>query len=91
MFVYGENDPWGAERFEPTFAADSRTYEAPNASHGARVAGLAPADRDAAIATIRRWADLPPLTAAEGAALRKLLGEEPALDVIDRMARRKRR
>src|SRR4029450_6544080 len=53
MFVYGENDPWGAERFEPgPFASDSRVYTAPGANHGARGASLAPADRGAAIARL---------------------------------------
>jgi hypothetical protein len=89
MFIYGETDPWGAERFEPgPFAADSRVYTAPGANHGARVAGLAPADRDAAIATIRRWAGLPPLSAQGVTALRGLLEKEPSLDYVELMSRR---
>jgi len=55
MFVYGENDPWSAERFTPS-GNDSHLYVAPGANHGANISRLAPADRDAATATLRRWA-----------------------------------
>ncbi|GIH80928.1 S28 family serine protease [Planobispora longispora] len=64
MFVYGENDPWGAERFTPS-RNDSHLYVAPGANHGANVSALAEADREAATATLRRWAgvtDAPPVT-----------------------------
>jgi PS-10 peptidase S37 len=92
MFLYGENDPWGAERFEPgPHATDSRVFTAPDANHGARVVDLAPADRDAAIATIRRWAGLPPLAAQGLAALKGRLEEEPSLDYVERMSRIRRR
>jgi PS-10 peptidase S37 len=91
LFIYGETDPWGAERFEPgPFAADSYVYTAPDMHHGANVATLAPADRDAAIATIRRWAGLPPLAARDLVALRGRLAQEPALDYVERMTRRGR-
>ncbi|GAA3445376.1 tripeptidyl aminopeptidase [Planomonospora venezuelensis] len=55
MFVYGENDPWGAERFTPS-RNDSHLYVAPGANHGADIAALAEGDREAATATLRRWA-----------------------------------
>jgi hypothetical protein len=55
MFVYGQNDPWSAERFEPS-RHDSYSYEVPGSNHGARISGL-PADEQAeAIATLERWA-----------------------------------
>ena len=89
LFIYGEHDPWGAERFEPgPIASDSRVYTAPDTNHGARVADLAPADRDAAIATIRRWAGLPPLAAQGLTALQDRFAEEPSLDYVERMSRR---
>ncbi|MBG0829050.1 aminopeptidase [Planomonospora sp. ID67723] len=62
MFVYGENDPWGAERFTPS-RNDSHLYVAPGANHGANIAALAEGDREAATAILRRWAgvaDTPP-------------------------------
>ncbi|MEU4835806.1 S28 family serine protease [Streptosporangium sp. NPDC023615] len=55
MFVYGENDPWGAERFTPS-RNDSYLYVAPGANHGANIAALPEADRVAATETLRRWA-----------------------------------
>jgi hypothetical protein len=55
LFVYGSNDPWGAEPFHPS-PKDSYTYTAPGANHGANIAQLAPADAAAARATVLRWA-----------------------------------
>ncbi len=66
LFVYGENDPWGAERFAPS-RRDSHLYVAPGANHGANIARLAPADSAAATATLRRWAGLPATTGAPDA------------------------
>jgi hypothetical protein len=64
MFIYGENDPWSAERFTPT-RKDSYLYVAPGANHGANVAGLNEADRLAATATLRRWAGVADVTAVQ--------------------------
>jgi hypothetical protein len=55
LFVYGSNDPWGAEPFHPS-NKDSYTYTAPGANHGANIARLTPADAAAARATVQRWA-----------------------------------
>ncbi len=55
LFVYGANDPWGAERFVPS-RHDSHLYVAPGANHGANIAALVPAEADAATAALRRWA-----------------------------------
>nr|WP_083472871.1 S28 family serine protease [Kibdelosporangium phytohabitans] len=57
LFVYGGNDPWGAERFSPS-RRDSYLYTAPGANHGANIAGLVPAERDSATAALRRWANV---------------------------------
>ncbi|WP_043640324.1 S28 family serine protease [Nonomuraea candida] len=59
LFVYGENDPWSAERFTPS-RRDSHLYVAPGANHGASIALLSEADRAAATATLLRWAGAPP-------------------------------
>ena len=61
MFVYGQNDPWGAERFTPS-RRDSALYVAPGANHGANIARLAPDDAAEATATLRRWAGVPATT-----------------------------
>ncbi len=66
MFVYGENDPWGAERFGPGRSArDSYVYTAPGANHGANVAGLVEDQRAKATATILRWAGVAPAAVQE--------------------------
>lgn len=57
MFIYGENDPWSAEKFTPSHR-DSYRYEAPGSNHGASIAKLPAADQTKAIATIKRWADV---------------------------------
>lgn len=68
LFIYGENDPWGAERFAPS-RRDSHLYVAPGANHGANIARLTPAESAEATATLRRWAGLP-ATAPAGDTLR---------------------
>ncbi|MGW6905827.1 S28 family serine protease [Streptomyces sp. NPDC054940] len=66
LFVYGENDPWGAERFRVGAGArDSYVLTAPGANHGARVAGLVDAERNLATARILEWAGV--ASAADGA------------------------
>lgn len=57
IFVYGENDPWGAERFRVDKGArDAHVFTAPGANHGALVAGLVPTERELATARILNWA-----------------------------------
>jgi hypothetical protein len=92
LFIYGENDPWSAEPFEPgPGTLDSYWYTAPGANHGARIASLPDAEQLAAANTVRAWADLPalpeetsPSVRGESAAstLRGLLNATP-LDGID--------
>ncbi|GGO62839.1 S28 family serine protease [Nonomuraea cavernae] len=55
MFVYGQNDPWSAERFTPS-RNDSHLYVAPGANHGANISRLPDAERQAATDTLLRWA-----------------------------------
>ncbi len=58
LFVYGQNDPWSAERFTPS-KRDSALFVAPGANHGANIAKLSPDDSAAATAMLRRWAGVP--------------------------------
>ncbi len=61
MYVYGENDPWGAERFRPGKGThDSYVFTAPGANHGANVAGLKADDKALATARILEWANVAP-------------------------------
>ncbi|SDK97188.1 S28 family serine protease [Streptomyces indicus] len=63
MYVYGENDPWGAERFRPGRGThDSYVFTAPGANHGANVAGLKAEDKALATARILDWAGVAPAT-----------------------------
>ncbi|GAA4519924.1 MULTISPECIES: S28 family serine protease [Nonomuraea] len=64
MFVYGENDPWSAERFTPS-RHDSYLYVAPGANHGANIARLPDAERQAATDTLLRWAGVTGAQAAQ--------------------------
>jgi hypothetical protein len=57
LFVYGQNDPWGAERFRlGSGARDSYVFTAPGLNHGANVAGLAADEKALATARILQWA-----------------------------------
>ncbi|MDJ0461789.1 S28 family serine protease [Streptomyces sp. H27-C3] len=55
MFVYGQNDPWSAERFRPS-RHDSHLFVAPDTNHGALISKLTPEERAKAEATVKRWA-----------------------------------
>jgi hypothetical protein len=63
LFIYGENDPWGGERFTPS-RRDSALFVAPGANHGANISRLAPDDAAAATAMLKRWAGVPASTLA---------------------------
>ncbi|MEU1037101.1 S28 family serine protease [Streptomyces sp. NPDC005551] len=57
LFVYGENDPWGAERFRlGAGARDAYVMTAPGLNHGANVAGLVADEKAFATARILNWA-----------------------------------
>ncbi|GAA2434456.1 S28 family serine protease [Streptomyces macrosporus] len=59
LFVYGENDPWGAEPFRPGRGSeDFHVFTAPGANHGANIAGLEEDDRATATAALLEWAGL---------------------------------
>jgi hypothetical protein len=74
MFVYGQNDPWGAEPFRVGKGArDSYVYTAPGANHGANVAGLVEDQKAKATAAILRWAGVAPATVQEDPAKAKPL------------------
>jgi hypothetical protein len=60
LFVYGQWDPWTGGAFELGDARDSALFVQPQGTHGARIARLAPADRDAAFAKIEAWTGIAP-------------------------------
>ena len=67
LYVYGGNDPWGAERFScGTKKVERRqcsVHVVEGGTHGARIAQLPEAERAAATAQIRAWAGLGASTA----------------------------
>ncbi|MCD9872199.1 S28 family serine protease [Streptomyces guryensis] len=65
LFVYGQNDPWGAERFRVGKGAeDSYVFTAPGLNHGANVAGLVADQKALATARILQWAGVPATSTA---------------------------
>ncbi|GHD71034.1 aminopeptidase [Streptomyces goshikiensis] len=61
LFVYGQNDPWGAEPFHLGYGVrDSYVMIAPGANHGASVSKLLDGERTLATAKILQWAGVAP-------------------------------
>ncbi|SFQ69562.1 PS-10 peptidase S37 [Amycolatopsis arida] len=83
LFVYGANDPWGAEPFVPS-RHDSYRFTAPGANHGADISALPPGERDRATAALLRWADVDSQPATARSA-------PTELDEAERELRRERR
>lgn len=74
LFVYGQNDPWGAEPFRLGHGArDSYVFVAPGANHGANVAGLVPDQQAKATARILAWAGVAPAAVQQDVAKAKPL------------------
>ncbi|MFB7916683.1 S28 family serine protease [Streptomyces sp. NPDC056061] len=76
LYVYGENDPWGAERFRlGAGARDSYVMTVPGGNHGSSVAQLAENDRATATAAILRWAGVAPAAVQQDPAQAKPLAK----------------
>ncbi|MEV0411000.1 S28 family serine protease [Streptomyces sp. NPDC050448] len=64
LFVYGQNDPWGAEPFHLGYGVrDSYVMIAPGANHGANVAKLQEGEKALATQKILQWAGVAPAAA----------------------------
>ncbi|MEU6422282.1 S28 family serine protease [Streptomyces spiralis] len=85
LYVYGQNDPWGAERFRLGHGArDAYVFTAPGMNHGANVAGLVPEQKALATARILQWAGVAsPAVQADPAAARPLARHDAKLDARD--------
>ncbi|MEU1402231.1 S28 family serine protease [Streptomyces sp. NPDC005728] len=85
LFVYGQNDPWGSERFRPgTGARDSYVFTAPGMNHGANVAGLVADEKALATARILEWAGVAsPAVQGDPSAAKPLARYDAELDVRD--------
>ncbi|MEV6282473.1 S28 family serine protease [Kribbella sp. NPDC051770] len=56
LFVYGENDPWSAEKFAPgPGTRDSHWYTQPGGNHGSSISGLPAAQRTEATSILQKW------------------------------------
>jgi hypothetical protein len=59
LFVYGQNDPWGAEPFRlGPGTRDSLWFQVAGGNHGSTIDKLAQADKAKATATLLRWANV---------------------------------
>jgi hypothetical protein len=85
LFVYGQNDPWGSERFRlGAGARDSYVFTAPGLNHGANVAGLVPDQKALATARILEWAGVAsPAVQANPSAAKPLARYDAKLDRAD--------
>ncbi|GAA0608489.1 peptidase S37 [Kribbella sandramycini] len=60
LFVYGENDPWSAEKFEPgPGSKDCHWFTVPAGNHAAAIADLPAAQRAAATDLLKDWVSAP--------------------------------
>ncbi|MEC4018102.1 S28 family serine protease [Streptomyces sp. H27-D2] len=74
LFVYGQNDPWGAEPFRPgKHAEDSYVFTAPGGNHGSNIAQLKAGQKEKATAEVLEWAGVAPAAVREGKAEAKPL------------------
>ncbi|AGS69734.1 S28 family serine protease [Streptomyces collinus] len=82
LFVYGQNDPWGSERFRlGAGARDSYVFTAPGLNHGANVAGLVPDQKALATARILQWAGVAsPAVRSDPSAAKPLARHDARLD-----------
>lgn len=85
LFVYGQNDPWGAEPFHIGYGArDSYVMIAPGANHGANVAQLLDGEKSLATAKILQWAGVAPAAAlADAGRAKPLAAPDARLDQRD--------
>ncbi|AQW50942.1 S28 family serine protease [Streptomyces violaceusniger] len=84
LFVYGQNDPWGAERFRVGKGAkDSHVYTVAGGNHGSSIAQLAGEEKAEATAEVQRWAGVSqtsePLARHDARLDRREVEREPAL------------
>ncbi len=68
LFVYGQWDPWTGGQYALGQATDSLLVIEPEGTHGARINGLATADRDAAYDKIEAWSGVRPKAPNSGLA-----------------------
>ncbi|MDT3399326.1 S28 family serine protease [Streptomyces sp. B1866] len=82
LFVYGQNDPWGAEPFRlGRGAEDSDVFTVPGGNHGSNISQLSADEKAEATADVLRWAGVEPAAVREGDAVaRPLAAYDARLD-----------
>ncbi|MCX5377885.1 S28 family serine protease [Streptomyces sp. NBC_00091] len=94
LFIYGQNDPWAAEKFRPGKGSrDSYVLTGPGANHDILVPDLTESDRTLATAKILEWAGVADAAVlADPAQAKPLAKYDAALDKADseREPRRRR-
>ncbi|MEU1790439.1 S28 family serine protease [Streptomyces sparsogenes] len=84
LFVYGQNDPWGAERFRlGKGAEDAYVYTVAGGNHGSNIGQLSADEKAKATAAVQRWAGVEPaarpLAPYDARLDRREVEREPAL------------
>ncbi len=92
MYVYGGNDPWGAEPFRlGKGARDSYVYTVDGGNHGSKIAGLTADEKAKATAAVLRWAGVAPAAVeADPAKAKPLAKFDARLDKRDDELQRNR-
>jgi hypothetical protein len=54
IFLYGELDPWSAEKFKPS-SKDSHLFVAPGGNHRSTITSLSATDRATVAGLLSRW------------------------------------
>ena len=89
LFIYGENDPWSAEPFEPgPGTRDSAWYTVAGGNHGSAISDLPDDERLDASNRVRRWAGLQPLDALPEPPPDAIAATDPSLARASRMQER---
>ncbi|MEV5975496.1 aminopeptidase [Streptomyces sp. NPDC052114] len=84
MYVYGEYDPYGAERYRPARGAkhDNHVFTAPGANHGATVSQLTADEKARATQRIQAWAGVSAPSGKPLAAYDKKLDRRDAREAL---------
>jgi hypothetical protein len=85
VLIYGDYDPWSGGAMETPAHATSGRFFVPNATHGAQIGALVPAEEAAAIALITPMFGRPPM-AAKPAARQAAAKRQALVEAAERRA-----
>jgi hypothetical protein len=87
VLIYGEYDPWSGGAMEPPAHATSGRFFVPQATHGAQIGALVPAQRDAALALVTPMFGRPPMDGLKPAAKLAAAKRQALIDAEERRIR----